>query len=604
MNKPLPPTTILCLVLDASRERCVVGELQKTGEFDVIAAKTAEEAERQLAERSDVQCLLCTYPLSEADGIAFLESLQATYPELPVVFYPVQSSESLAVRALSAGVDEYIEQSDGPDHVDDLANAIRTAIDDNWETLSLRERLKELEAIQQVTELLAHPSARSRKELLHNVTEKTANAFQYPTITEVRLTAGDISVATERFHDADSTLTERTITADGTEITLEVGYLEPRPDADEGPFLAEERALCETLVLLLQGSLQRAAYLKGLEESELLFRQLAENVREVVWVSDPKQEQMLYVNPAYERVWGRPVQSLYADPHSFIDSVHPEDRERIERALAAQKDGEYDEEYRIVRPDGEIRWIHDHSVPVFDDDGSVYRIVGLAEDVTKRKERDQQIAVLNRVLRHNLRNELNLIMGYAEMIAETADGDVADHSEKILAVSDRLIGLTKKQRSVASHLFDSPERQAVDLADVLDGVERDLAGRYPNAVVDVTVPDENDVEIIPYVETAVEELATNAIEHGGDAPTVELSASVTPEQVRIQITDDGPGIPHEEIEILGKQEGPLVHGSGIGLWLVHWIVTGAGGTLEFEENGSGGTTITLQLPRSLEGERL
>ena len=595
-------TTVLFLIGDVTRVPDVADQLQNTDEFDVVIATTAEEAQRTLAGRYDVQCLLCAHPLPETDAFSFLESLQETSPELPVVFYPSQSSESLAVRALSAGVEEYVEQSDDPDHLDDLADAIRAAIDDSWATFSLRERLKELEAIQQVTELLAHPTTRPREEVLDNIAEKVVDAFQYPTITEVRLAAGDISVATERFHDVDSTFTEHTMTADGAEITLEVGYTEPKPDVDDGPFLAEERALCETLVLLLQGSLERRAYLQQLEESELLFRQLAENVREVVWVTDAHKEQALYVNPAYERVWDRPVQSLYADPQSFLDSVHPEDRERVERALPAQKDGEYDEEYRIVRPGGDIRWIHDRSVPVFDDDGSVYRIVGLAEDVTERKERNQQIAVLNRVLRHNLRNELNLIRGYAEMIAETADGDAADYSEKILAVSDRLITLTEKQRSVASHLFDPPERQPVDLADVLHGITRDLAGRYPNAAVDVTVPGENDVEVIPYVGTAIEEVATNAVEHGGDAPTVDLSASVTSEQILIRIADDGPGIPPEEIEILGKQEEPLVHGSGIGLWLVHWIITGTGGTLEFEENDVGGTTVTLRMPRSLERE--
>lgn len=286
-------TTILFLIGDVTGVPDVADQLQEMDEFDVVTATTAEDAERKLAGRYNVQCLICAHPLTETDAISFLESLQETSPELPVVFYPSRSSEALAVQAISAGVEEYIEQSADSAHVDDLADAIKTTIDDNWAAFSLRERLKELEAIQQVTELLAHPTTRPRTEILDDIVGNVADAFQYPTITEVRLAAGDISAVTDRFHDVGSTLTERTMTADGTEITLEVGYTESKPDADDGPFLAEERALCETLVLLLQGSLERRAYLEQLEDSELLFRQLAENVREVVWVTDARKEQIL-----------------------------------------------------------------------------------------------------------------------------------------------------------------------------------------------------------------------------------------------------------------------------------------------------------------------
>jgi diguanylate cyclase (GGDEF)-like protein/PAS domain S-box-containing protein len=132
--------------------------------------------------------------------------------------------------------------------------------------------------------------------------------------------------------------------------------------------------------------------------SELQFRQLAENIREVFWLTDSAKTRQLYVSPAYEEIWGRSCQSLYASPLDWIDAIHPEDRERVRRADQTQQaHEEYVEEYRIIRPDGTIRWIRNRAFPIFRKEGEVYRIAGLAEDITERKEAEQRIAYLNRV---------------------------------------------------------------------------------------------------------------------------------------------------------------------------------------------------------------
>ncbi|MEW6245609.1 MAG: PAS domain S-box protein [Nitrospirota bacterium] len=121
-------------------------------------------------------------------------------------------------------------------------------------------------------------------------------------------------------------------------------------------------------------------------ESEERFRQLAEQIREVFWLSDAEKNRIYYVSPAYEQIWGRPCDALYASPRSWLDAIHPDDRPRVlEAALTKQVGGEYDEEYRIVRPDGSERWIRDRAFPVRDATGRVYRIAGLAEDITDRK---------------------------------------------------------------------------------------------------------------------------------------------------------------------------------------------------------------------------
>jgi PAS domain S-box-containing protein len=116
-----------------------------------------------------------------------------------------------------------------------------------------------------------------------------------------------------------------------------------------------------------------------------VFRQLIENVREVFWVTDVSKSRMIYVSPGYETIWGRTCGSLYAEPRNWLEAIHPDDRERVLEALQKQAMGLYDETYRIVRPDGSIRWIHDRAFPVRDKGGSVERVVGLAEDITGRK---------------------------------------------------------------------------------------------------------------------------------------------------------------------------------------------------------------------------
>ncbi|CAI4030415.1 hypothetical protein DNFV4_00843 [Nitrospira tepida] len=124
---------------------------------------------------------------------------------------------------------------------------------------------------------------------------------------------------------------------------------------------------------------------EALRESEEMFRQLAEHIREVFWLSDPEKTRILYVSPAYETIWGRSCGSLYAYPGSWMDSIHPDDQSRVrEAALTKQVPGRYDETYRIIRPDGSIRVIRDRAFPILNRDGRVYRVAGLAEDITER----------------------------------------------------------------------------------------------------------------------------------------------------------------------------------------------------------------------------
>jgi PAS domain S-box-containing protein len=145
----------------------------------------------------------------------------------------------------------------------------------------------------------------------------------------------------------------------------------------------------DSLISVITNISDRKRAEESLQRSEERFRQLAENIRAVFWMSDPEQNRMIYVSPAYRTIWDRSPQSLLEEPNSWTDAIIPEDRARILASLPKQIRGEYDQEYRIVRPDGELRWIHDRAFPVYDELGQVYRIAGIAEDISDRKHKEE-----------------------------------------------------------------------------------------------------------------------------------------------------------------------------------------------------------------------
>jgi PAS domain S-box-containing protein len=123
---------------------------------------------------------------------------------------------------------------------------------------------------------------------------------------------------------------------------------------------------------------------RALRESEERFRELAENIRHVFWVSDANVSKLHYLSPAFETIWGWTCQSVYDNPEAWMDAIHADDRVRVESAMAQNRE-RFNEEYRIVRPDGSLRWIWDRAFPVYDAAGKLRRIVGIAEDITERK---------------------------------------------------------------------------------------------------------------------------------------------------------------------------------------------------------------------------
>jgi len=125
------------------------------------------------------------------------------------------------------------------------------------------------------------------------------------------------------------------------------------------------------------------------QEHLQLLLELLGHIGEVLWLRDLKEERLLYVSPAFAAIWGRSVETLLNSPRVWIESIHPADRDRVlSAALNEARSGKNDRlEYRVVRPDKKVRWVYDRAYPVRNAQGEIYRLAGVAEDITEQRSR-------------------------------------------------------------------------------------------------------------------------------------------------------------------------------------------------------------------------
>jgi len=208
----------------------------------------------------------------------------------------------------------------------------------------------------------------------------------------------------------------------------------------------------------------------------------------------------------------------------------------------------------------------------------------LLRDVTDEQTREQRLEVFNRVLRHNLRNDLDAIRGFAEVLED--DVDASDLPGRIRSTADDLVDVgATVARANQLMTRDDLRIESVDARDLAEAVAADLRERYDCEVAvdaDESASLRTDAAIL---RTALAEVVENAVEHAdSDVPEVSVAVDSTDDGVRLSVRDDGPGIPDRERDILlDGEETPLQHGSGVGLWFVSWAVTRLGGTLSFAD---------------------
>jgi two-component system cell cycle sensor histidine kinase/response regulator CckA len=362
-----------------------------------------------------------------------------------------------------------------------------------------------------------------------------------------------------------------------------------------------------------------------MRESEARFRQLAESIASVFYLT-ARDGSMLYVSPAYDAVWERSSQSRYDAPGSFVDSVHSDDRDHVLANYDQIFERAIDIEYRIVMPDGRIKWIHDVACPVRDEAGTVVRAAGSATDITAQRLLEGQLAQSSKLeslgrlaggIAHDFNNLLTIILSQATLIEEgIADAAIRDELRKIKTAADRAAVLTKQLLAFARRQVYEPK--LVDLNEVLATTEQMLRRLIGEDIelVTRTLSEPATVRVDPRgVEQVLVNLAVNARDAmpKGGTLTIALGAAAFTEQYDdrhadatpgpchvVTVTDTGTGIEPEHIDHVfepfytTKPEGQA---TGLGLAMVYGFIRQSGGHVTLSSIAGRGTKVSIYLPR-------
>ena len=232
-----------------------------------------------------------------------------------------------------------------------------------------------------------------------------------------------------------------------------------------------------------------------------------------------------------------------------------------------------------------------------DIDGHVVHIIDASEEQANR----EQLQVLSRVFRHNVKNDLNVIQGRAEVIKQQGSNAVLADAEKILEKSRDFVEMAENQHRITKLLTKNAETVDVDLAPTIKEAVSDVQTQYPDATLQTDLDPDCQASTAREIAEAIRELVENAIIHSDQAhPRVNIHLRDTETMTELTVRDDGPGIPEQESNVL-RADGeinPLNHGTGLGLWFVNQVVRRSNGTMSFDTNDSGGTTVTVRLPES------
>jgi PAS domain S-box-containing protein len=330
------------------------------------------------------------------------------------------------------------------------------------------------------------------------------------------------------------------------------------------------------------------------------FRRAIEASAHAIFITNTDAE-IEYVNRAFEEETGYSAEEAVGQTPNILYSGHQDDDYYRQFWETIEAGEQWESEIVNRRKSGETFHAHQTVAPITDEDGEIEAYVAIQTNVTERKERQRQLEVLDRVLRHNLNNDMNVVRGYAETIRDASEGTTAENAKQIVRKSDELLETVEKERAVTEVLSDDFHPSSVDVARLVRHVVADVQTTHDEAVFDTTIPESAIASGTPNLELAIRELVENAVVHN-DCETPEVAVSVTESEsnVRVAVADDGPGIPRQEREVLsddGRVE-PLFHGSGLGLWLVYWVVRRSRGTLTFAENEPRGSVVSIELHKS------
>lgn len=384
-------------------------------------------------------------------------------------------------------------------------------------------------------------------------------------------------------------------------------------------------------IAIKQDISQRHEAEEALRASEERFRQVVETITQVFWMTDGQRTRMLYISPGYEKIWGRPREALYRSISAWTEAIHPEDRKRMGDFVGRQQQGDYDETYRILRPDGSERWVRSRAFPMRNAAGEVVRLVGLAEDVTDAKRIEAQFLRAQRLeavgtLASGIAHDLNNILSPVFLVPALLRSSLRDPRDR------ELLQMMEKSahrgaaviRQLLTFSRDTPgERSVLQLPHLVKEMAHIIAETFPRdiRVVQEIAPDLWCVRADPtQLHQVMMNLCVNArdaMPNGGKLTLAMRNETVTPESppqdpplkpgpyVLLTVADTGSGIPEDirqrifEPFFTTKGVGA---GTGLGLSTALGIARGHGGTISVESTPGVGTKFLVYLPAEPAGQ--
>ncbi|MBD2667150.1 ATP-binding protein [Richelia sinica] len=364
----------------------------------------------------------------------------------------------------------------------------------------------------------------------------------------------------------------------------------------------------------------------ALRDSEEQFRQLAENIHQVFWVYNPVKNKILYVSPAYTKIWRQSCEELYQDPVSFIKSVHPDDKANLITKLENVHEG-YDTEYRLVHADQSIAWIRDQAFPILDENRQVYRIVGIAEDITKRKQAEIEIhksleqekelndlrARFVTMTSHEFRTPLAVISSSAGILKDfehKLDYDkkqkhlncIITYVEHTIQLLDDILLINKAE---TGNLSFNP--QSLDLVKFCEQLVQEIQISSSHHTIIFTAKSKINAVMTmdkKLLRQILINLLSNAIKYSPQCNNVKFTLKINEKVAIFCIEDQGIGIPAAEIPHLCESfyrasNVENIGGTGLGLAIVAKCISLHQGKIKIRSQQGKGTIVKVYLPTQI-----
>ena len=596
--------------------------IQQILDLEGFATITAEDGLEGLdmVEKHQPDMIICDVMMPNLDGYGLIEALRQkpSTADIPLIFLTAKAENRDLRQGMDLGADDYLIK---PFKADELIRAISTRFEKR-QVLTQRYKTQIETQVQQLAAIEATIDGiailRDNKFIFLN--KAHIQMFGYDTAEEL---IG--KYWTELYKLDEIARIEQKVFP----ILGETGYWRGEAIAKrrDGSIFNEEVSLTIThdggLICVCRDITEGKKAQAKLQESEQRFRQLAENLHQVFWMSDPKTSQIIYISPAYEEIWGLSCASLYENPKSFIDSIYPDDLQKFMMVMQNKKNGFYIE-YRIKRPDGSIRWIHDRAFPLKDATGQVYRIVGIAEDITQRKQveteiqkalaKEKELSELKSrfvsMTSHEFRTPLAVISSSAEILKTFGHRLNEESKREHLECIQTYIGHTTQllddilliNKAETENLAFEPA--SLDLVPFCQVLTKEIQLSASNHTIVFSSNSQSNVignfdkKILRQI---LINLLSNAIKYSPNSAIVNFNLDITESIVIFSIQDQGIGIPEaDQVKLFesfhrAKNVGDIP-GSGLGLSIVAKCVDLHKGAISVNSELGKGTTFIVKIP--------